>query len=193
MNAECRGRPGIRRTARGAGRAVLALCAAALLAPLGCAASGMRLEAAPAPGVAAKSSEAGTPAELSETPAALREEPGVVSTALLVVETGGAALGAFELALEYDPRTTTLEAVLPAGSGGATRAPLADPSNFPSGRTAVAGFQVAGPYPKGRVVVARLRYISRGAPSRPFAVSIRALYGPGGEPLRGAASAEPGD
>lgn len=140
----------------------------------------------------------------SAPPRAAQAEQGVSSPSseadegmpvLILVDTGEKPLGAFDLALRYDPAVVKVTGVTSAGSTMGQAAfpatPMSNPSTFSSGQTPLVGFQTAGAVMTGRIPVAVVRVDAVKTGVSALSVSVKALYDPEGAPIPGTARADP--
>jgi hypothetical protein len=101
----------------------------------------------------------------------------------IYLDCGDRALGAYTLEIRFDPSIIKVGEVLPGGFPGA---PMVHPASYSSGVTRIVGLHT-GSLARGRVHVARIRFLPVRQGSTALSVSVLGLYGTNGRPIPGAA------
>jgi hypothetical protein len=127
-----------------------------------------------------------TPAALESAPA--YEETRPIPHVYVELDTEDNALGAYQIAITYDPAVIKIAEITSATGDASGIIPLSDESTYLSGKTIIAGFKTSGKAASGRQHIALIRFEQVADGASPIGISVQTLSDPDGKPIPGRAA-----
>lgn len=127
-----------------------------------------------------------TPATLESSSA--YEEIRPIPHVYVEIDTEELALGAYQIAVTYDPAVIKIAEITSATGDTSGIVPLSDESTYLSGKTIIAGFKTSGKATSGRQHIALIRFEQVADGMSPIGISVQTLSDPEGKPIPGRAA-----